>query len=285
MRFGDPHWRAGFSRTDLLAVIVALVVLGELFFAFIWRSRSSATTAVCASNLKQLGAAMAMYEQENGGRLPYAFLRFGSANDYSYSKDVWDSLIFPHVPLNQAGLSQKHFLRCPADTLAGVEGQTRRTYAMPSHSIQKENWPLSPENATGIGVWWDSSLEKRADLRKFISVHRTPANGEVAESTSVTMPAINFDMIHAPGSTLLLTEYAWPENTAFNFHGAVIDSVEQHVAAGINLDKYHSGKINYLMVDSHVECLYPLESIGQADPRDGDSRKEHPDIWTIRPDD
>lgn len=278
--FGSPNSIGAFGRIDLIAVTVVLGVLGVGFYVFIGRSRASTNITVCASNLKQLGVAMAMYEKDNGGRLPYAFIRYGKASDYGPSKDVWDSLIFPLVPPGQNGLAQKHFLRCPADTLPGVQGQARRTYAMPSHSTRNENWPLSAQNATGVGVYWQWSFENKV-LTNSIPVTRTRTNGPTEEAITVNLPAVKLDMIHAPESTLLLTENAWAENSAFNYHGATIDSTKKHVSTNLDIEEYHRGEINYLMVDGHVELLYPSESMGRADPRHDDPGKKFPNVWTI----
>lgn len=281
---GNPKCIAAFSRIDLIAIVIALAVLGAGLYIFIGRFRPASMSATCEGNLKQLGVAMGMYAQNNGGRLPYAYLRFGRGSDYEASHYVWDSLIFPLVPLGPNGLAQKHLLRCPADTVPSAEGLSRRTYAMPSHAMKDDNWPLSAQNTTGVGVYWQWSFENKV-LTNFISVTHTQKDGTAAESTIVTMPAIKLDMIHAPNSTLLLTENVRAENTAFNFHGAVIDSPQKHFDTNTDIDSFQNGKINYLMFDGHVESLYPSESRGEVDPRDNNPDKKFPNIWTIRPDD
>jgi prepilin-type processing-associated H-X9-DG protein len=92
-------------------------------------------------------------------------------------------------------------------------------------------------------------------------------------------------MIHAPATTLLLTEHAIPQNTAFAASGSTIAGPTDHLDKNaMPADRYHGGKIEYLMVDGHVELLFPLESTGQRDPRDA-SDKLHPNLWTIRPED
>ena len=270
---------SAFGRTDLVVVIGVVGALGLGLFAFAARSRT-ATIAVCTANLKQLSAAMAVYENDNAGRMPYAYLEFGSYKDYKTSRTVWDSLIFPYVPPGPNGLAQKHLLRCPADTIPAVQASARRTYAMPNHSNKGDNWPLSAENATGVGVWY-SRWEKRSDLTNYISMATTKDADGGNAAVTVTMPALKLDMIPSPASTLLLTEHATPDNTAFNFHGATIDSERDHVATNLDINLYHGGKINYLMVDGQVEFLYPMESIGQADPRDNNSGFDHPNVWVI----
>jgi len=282
----NPPGARGFSRTDLLAVVVMVAVLGAGLSFYLGKTRGS-TTSVCAANLKQLGLAMALYEQDNGNRLPYAYLRFGRGTDFSPSKDVWDSLIMPLIPPGPDGLQQKHLLRCPADTIPGDKGNPRRTYAMPAHGNREGDWPLAVDNRTGVGVWWDWGLGKHHTvfLTNFFTLKTTPKTDDTPGTATVTLPAFKLDQIPAPGSTLLLTENAWPDNTLFNFHGAVIDSAQKHLATNLDLSLYHNGKINYLMVDGHVELLYPLESMGQADPRDGQASQDYHNIWTVRSDD
>jgi prepilin-type processing-associated H-X9-DG protein len=93
-------------------------------------------------------------------------------------------------------------------------------------------------------------------------------------------------MISAPSQTLLLTENARPANILFSPSGATIAGPSQHVQARlIDIDHYHGGRINYLMIDGHVELLYPWESAGQNDPNSTVTRDFHPNIWTIRADD
>jgi prepilin-type processing-associated H-X9-DG protein len=286
LHISTPPGTRAFSRTDLLAVVVVMAVLGAGLFFYLGKSRGS-TGAQCAANLKQLGVAMAIYEQDNGGRLPYAYVRFVRSTDFSPSPEVWDSLIFPLVPLGQNGLQQKHLLRCPADTIPGYNGNPRRTYAMPTHGNREDDWPLAADNNTGVGVWFDTNLGKRHTvfMTNFFSFKSTAKADGTPGAPVLVLPAYKVDMISAPAGTLLLTENAWPANTLFNYHGAVIDSAQTHVATNLDLSLYHGGKINYLMVDGHVETLYPLESMGQTDPRDGQSSPDYHNIWTVRSDD
>jgi len=274
-----PKDATAFSRADLIAVIAVVAVLGVGLGS--WVGRSGAAARVCAANLKQLGMAMATYEQDNGNRIPYAYVELGSYKNYEASKTVWDSLIFPYIPPGKNGLAQKHLLRCPADTIPQVQMATRRTYAMPTHSNKGDNWPLSPENDTGIGVWY-ARWEKRKELTNYILTATTQDDESGHALKTVALPAFKLEMIHAPASTLLLTEHATAVNTAFNFHGATIDSEQDHVVAtNLDIAHYHGGKINYLMVDGHVESLNPGQSAGRTDPGNDDTLKDYPNIWKI----
>ena len=56
----------GFTLVELLVVIAVIAILAALLFPALSRARESARTAICATNLKQLGLAVALYGDEFG---------------------------------------------------------------------------------------------------------------------------------------------------------------------------------------------------------------------------
>lgn len=272
---------AGFGRLDLMAVLAVLFGLMVLLSAIMFRFHHPSTQSRCAENLKQLGIAMALYEKDNDERLPYAYIK--PEKDSDRNSVAWDGLIFPLVPLNSAGLQQKHLFRCPADTIIRNGDRPQRSYAMPTHRMTDDVWPPGPNNATGVGLYWEAGRGGLADVSNLVS---TANFLEANNKSKCPIAAIRLNMIPAPAQTLLLTENARPGNILFSSSGATIAGPGQHVQARlIDIDYYHAGRINYLMIDGHVELLYPWESAGLADPNSTVSRKSHADIWTIRADD
>jgi prepilin-type processing-associated H-X9-DG protein len=270
---------AGFGRLDLMAVLAVLFGIVALLSAIIFRFHHPSTQIRCTNNLKELGAAMALYEQDNDERLPYAYIKPEMESDRN--SRAWDQLIFPLIPLNSAGLQQKHFFRCPADTIARSGDRPQRTYAMPIHKMTGDTWPIEPDSSTGVGLFWEAGRGGQADTTNVVSLE---ANTSSKAKSSI--PAIRLSAIPAPSQTLSLTENARPANILFTSSGAGITGPGQHVQSRlIDIDFYHAGQINYLMVDGHVEFLYPWESAGLADPNSTVSRKPHANIWTIRADD
>jgi len=65
-----PGHRGGFTLFELLVVISILAVLLAISIPVSMRVRDAAHTATCASNLRQLGAALIMYASDNGQKLP-----------------------------------------------------------------------------------------------------------------------------------------------------------------------------------------------------------------------
>jgi prepilin-type processing-associated H-X9-DG protein len=272
------RFTAAFSSTELIVVITILALLGVGLIAYVAAHRSSIT---CTSNLKQLGLAMSMYSEANDDRLPYAYVNTEREADYKPSRQVWDSLILPLLPLGPNGYVQKHLLKCPSDLIESAKDVPRRSYAMPTHGTGNLDWPLSAQNPSGIGVSWDWNFQaKRTHLAGFFTII-TNISQDRFTNYSVTVPAVHVAMIPFPSTTLLLTENIRADNTAFNYHGAVIASAAKHGDTNIDLDSFQAGKINYLMVDGHVESLYPIESTGQLDPREFDNRKNYIDLWPM----
>ena len=265
---------SGFTRTDAVAVfagfsvLVALAAVGAYLHDL---SGSAARVARCAGNLRALGLGMALYERDNNDRLPYAYVEYDKIHF-----QVWDASIFPEIPRDARGMVQKHLLLCPSDNVPSSNGGVRRSYAMSAHSMNSSGWPLSPDNETGVGIWWDDSLANKPALTDYISVTRQQNGPANTPAPAVTIPAITLDLIQAPASTLLLTERVSRKNVAFGYKGAIIHGPDEHFDPDAlnDPDEFQGGKINYLMVDGHVELLSPDDS--QGPPHN---------IWTIRPDD
>ena len=71
MKFNNSHHgRQGFTLIELLTVIAVIALLSSLLFPSVVNALAKARTARCQSNLRQIGAAVALYAASNDMDLP-----------------------------------------------------------------------------------------------------------------------------------------------------------------------------------------------------------------------
>lgn len=88
----------GFTILELLCVIGIIAIMASLLLPVLFKVRSQATAVVCLSNMRQLGAALYMYAQDNRENLPYPSTFYGD-------EILWFNAIDPHLLGGQAATS------------------------------------------------------------------------------------------------------------------------------------------------------------------------------------
>lgn len=276
------HAADGFTRKDLIVAVASVSLLGLLMIPLVTKLKPKSKSAVCADNLRALGAATALYSDDNSARLPFAFLHLDNRNIIS-----WDRLVSPFVKLEAsqsvgtkrtgADSATGKLLRCPADPLGSAEWATRyklerRTYAMPRHDMQLANWPPGPKNGTGIGLHWKFDPSGKS---------KPPAHSYDPEKLG-EMVSLKMSMVPAPLDTILLTEQASSNNIMGNSSGSVITRSADHTDAKVlSPDDLHGSRFNYLMIGGQVELLLPAQTVGKTG-KAGEAIGGHKGMWTIK---
>jgi len=120
-----PQAGAGFSQVDLLAVIVALVLLGLLLSSALARTPVTDQTLQCRNNLRQLIHDWLMYADDNSSNLSTSF--DWVAGWESYAANNPDNTNISYLIHGQLGPYVKNpaIYKCLADQSQALEGGTK----------------------------------------------------------------------------------------------------------------------------------------------------------------
>ncbi len=116
--------KRAFTLIELLVVIAIISVLAALLMPALSRVKEAGRGAACLSNLRQIGAAIRIYVDENGNRLP--FMRDQAADAPDATSDP-NYLPGPDKVL-AVQLGNTRVLKCPSD-LEGIFEKTGSSYS------------------------------------------------------------------------------------------------------------------------------------------------------------
>ncbi|MDX1935256.1 MAG: DUF1559 domain-containing protein [Capsulimonadales bacterium] len=230
MRRDDRGNHSAFTLIELLVVIAIIAILAAILFPVFAQAREKARQTSCASNLKQIGLALAMYVQDYDETYPNRrFEPFGAAPDFSdYDQNSWRSVIQPYV-------RNRELLTCPSNpdrTVPSYDPEFGVSYAA---------------NFTEVGAAAADALG-----RGLFGQHRSPGVALAAVERPSECIAVT-EIQNIPYVTFVVDRndlsYTWAYGPK---QGQVVTNIY-----GNCLFKGHSGMTNYLFADSHVKALRP----------------------------
>jgi len=133
--------KPGFTLIELLVVIAIIAILAAILFPVFAQAREAARKATCQSNLKQIGTALSMYQQDYDGK----FLSSGALDPTSIAdgnnlirhlQGGLAYLLYPYTKNNQ-------LFHCPSDTGANYWDRNSRRAAWAAFP-----WGNAPISAT-----------------------------------------------------------------------------------------------------------------------------------------
>ncbi len=181
--------KKGFTLIELLVVIAIIAILAAILFPVFARAREKARTTSCASNLRQLGTAFAMYRSDFDGTMPMDYFEVENSNTYLR----WIHTIFQYVNNTQV-------YQCPSNPTTTVTTWTPpyKTLA-PYSSYYYCHYYLAGEtesnikDTTGTIMLMDGWFEEDADQDYNRGMFTSPA------ATATVMAAwVNGDWSDTP---------------------------------------------------------------------------------------
>ena len=273
----------GFTLVELLVVIAVIAILAALLLPALWGAKSSANSAKCRSNLRQLGIALAIYI---GDHQAYPF-----ANDTTSPGPVqeWFDYLNPSLSSSAqpAWTLARGFVgvfRCPAHRPRTNDFSP--SYGYNAYGARMVTSGVNPPPPSALGGYSSAA-----------GVPRQPPRHVPTRDADVKAPA---DMIAIGDGYCAFKTARTSNGSSFNNADGLLVEAEEigrgELIEGDFLDEFvrpldarrrHRGRLNMVFCDGHVEALriYRLfyEKTDAAVRRWNADNEPHREAWPLLP--
>lgn len=247
--------KTGFTLIELLVVIAIIAILAAILFPIFTAAKEAGQRSSCASNLKQIGQALAFYRDDNDGWNACVWQNGGAyANDTA--SFFW---VITKYAKSRLGPEARNIFKCPsAPWLKQVisNGYIVKTRDGFGYNMNETGWAdksLTPEERRKWSFGWrinDSTVRKSQEKIVvtegcgWVSFGIGYGNGSIeTNDCNQASSAWGNESIHPPANEVIPVV-----TTPVNRFGEGKSKI-------YNLRVSHNGKANFLFYDGHVESL------------------------------
>jgi prepilin-type processing-associated H-X9-DG protein/prepilin-type N-terminal cleavage/methylation domain-containing protein len=201
--------QSAFTLIELLVVIAVIAILAALLLPALARSKESARSAACKSNLRQLGLAISLYSSETGFYPTLDRLELAGGIRVTYA---WPALLLPHVSSSTA------VFKCPStpNEFTWPTNLSTQGFAFPYNvdrytpfSYGYNAW--AAHGKTGLGLW-DLPVAEVLNPADMIAIGDSDGNGsadgEISffRAVAINLPPIPPGKRHNGGANIVFCD-------------------------------------------------------------------------------
>jgi prepilin-type processing-associated H-X9-DG protein/prepilin-type N-terminal cleavage/methylation domain-containing protein len=216
------NWPAGFTLTELLAVIALIALLIALLMPALSAARSQAMTQRCAANLHGIGHALHQYAIDYKGKIPRGYYYFPY---YQYGNILW------------------------AEALSGYVGHP---VVVADTSPARD--PVMAEEFRRIGVYQCPVFPREEQALDYVVNSWIAGGGDDGQSSLITKFRRTSELIYLTeaNANRVPDQFAFHDVWDPEHLPAADDGALRRDARVMNDDR-HRGRVNVLYFDGHVE--------------------------------
>ena len=248
--FTKSHRANAFTLIELIVVIAIIAILAALLLPALSRSKESARSVVCKSNLRQMGIALQIYADDHGYYPP-----FSEYNESDAARQHrWEGLLALSATLSEG------VFRCPERELAG--------YGINESGTE---WPevFMPDDLLHLGLGRDVDYSKPWTLNRLVRAAKikVPSDMIAVGDSHEIGPDVkegNLTRIMAPPQ---IHPYPALQFNQFKFMGT---------------GARHNRGANIVFCDGHVEWAKQtnwLRRASETRKRWNNDNEPHPETW------
>jgi prepilin-type processing-associated H-X9-DG protein/prepilin-type N-terminal cleavage/methylation domain-containing protein len=266
----------GFTLIELLVVIAIIGVLIGLLVPAVQKIREAAARTQCVNNLKQIGLALQNYHDTAHSFPPGYISNYDSAGNDTGPGWGWASLILPQIEQQSLSAVIRFDQPIEAAVNSGVRIMAIKSYLCPSDAASP-TWTARRYDAAGnpvatiCEVAWANYIgvfgvtEPGVDGEGVFFRNSKVRIADITDGTSQTIIVGERAYSLAPATWVgaVTNAEVFPYNSSNMVLGHTGESSGPAVPVDINnFSSRHSGGVNFVFADGHVQFL--TSSVSQA---------------------